>query len=180
MLELAQIGLTFFEPVHTLKEMLRIKSRIDQPELAASGGLQLLHGTRLTTTAHAGLLEVEFNLDDRETAVELRIGPVQPATSTVMLPLRVHGAHEGWTVGLLQMQGFVLNTSLYGGAAVAHGGPRWSALGLSLEGACHVPLFHGLSAHTHVHIGHPILPVDVNQPRVKELRIQVTKVEEQG
>lgn len=179
-LELVQIGLTFFEEVHTLQEMLRVKRRIDRPESAAGGGLQLLRGTRLTGAAHAGLLEVGFSLDSGETAIELKIWPPRPAASTAMLPLRVHGAHEGWTVGLLQMQGFVLNTSLYGGAAVTDGGHRWSALGLSLAGACHVPLCHGLSLQTHVIVGHPVIPADVNQRMVKALRIQVTKVEERG
>jgi hypothetical protein len=154
--EFAQIGLSLLAPQTTsTDEVLALVNYIN-----ATPQLEITTGARLTDASSRGLLEL--SLDDASGVVAFSVP--QAAEAHTMLPMRVKAACDRWSIGLLQTQGYTIGH--YG-----NGTDRWTALGLSLDGHAHAPLFTGLAA-TDVVVGHPVIAMD---PPGRDLFIQVTK-----
>ena len=154
--EFAQVGHSLLAPATTSNEAVLAF----QQYISHTPQLMVTRGTRLTNGSFSGLLDLDL---DASGVAALSVP--QAAEPHTMLPMRVEAQCGRWTFGLLQREGYTLGH--YG-----NGSKRWTALGLSLDGHAHAPLFTGLAA-TDIVVGHPVVATD---RAGRELFIQVTKV----
>jgi hypothetical protein len=157
--EFAQVGLSLLAPPTTsTAAVLALRQYIDDTQLT------ITQGSRLTDATAKGLLEVM--LDAKSGVAALSVP--KAAEVPTLFPLRFKVLNPRWTVGLLQKHGYTI------GHYHRDGVDRWTALGISLDGHSHAPLYTGMAAGpTDVSVGHPVIAAGTG---AEQLFIQVTNV----
>jgi hypothetical protein len=149
--------------LHTIPQLLLLQRYLATPE-----GLTIHRGRHVERNMPLLELTPDKALQTAELSVPRPAPALNPAAEGLMLPLRVGPFNPRWTVGLFQLEGFVIG---YYGV----GSQRYTSLGLDGQGFAYAPLYAARAPLTHVLVGCPVVATGLG---AENLFIQVTHVDE--
>lgn len=152
-----QLGISMLSPITSASQLVTLADYVQ-----TAAGCTVVRGQRATDSP--AVLSVA--VDDQSTA---EITATQYAADQhMMLPLRITGLCGNWTAGLFQTQGWTQGHYT--------NGTGYSALGIDMDGAAHVPLYTG-RGDAHVTAGHPVIALDRAGKPLHEVFVQLTHID---